>query len=279
MKYLTTAIFRLGLVAGAVVVAAQGQIPDGPEVCRQAFVLVTSPDRLSVAQCRAAVKKTMAAWNFDLKRMGWSNPARTEGAIRLRFLSDERMPSTARALANPQGRFTVRMSLIEDPSLDLSFAHELGHIQAFRMLGPRRSEVPDYFLEGHGLLMNWLYAEQLGRHHFTEAKTIMGLTAEQARNFLSPDYDKKHTASMERMGLFFVEYLRAREGAPEAATKIGRVFELVGQNRTFEQAFAKVYGLPLKRAIADVVALFKRTEANPAERLKGTCFEEYLPKQ
>lgn len=242
---------------------------------------VVSPDKVTASQCRSAAKEVIAAWNFDLETMHWTKPERVDQPITLRLLSDERVNPQVRASANPNGRVTVRLSLINDPSLLSTFAHELGHIQADRTMGSNVSKVPDYYFEGHGLLMNWLYSDHIGRDHrhgaAGQAKTIMTLTPDVAQKLLTdPDYDQKHITSMERLGLFFVEYLRVRQNAPDAVTSIRKVFELVGQNRTFEQAFSKTYGLPLTRAIQDVVDLFQQTQAHPADRLKGTCFERYV---
>lgn len=96
----------------------------------------------------------------------------------------------------------VRLGLVDDVTL----AHELWHIQAFRILGPHLAAVPDFLI-----------------------------------------------------------------------VQIARLFEAVGQNKTLEQAFAKTYGISLKKATQDVVSLSQRTQSNPAERVKGTFFEPYVP--
>jgi len=247
------------------------QTPDGPVICRNGIVQVVSPDKVTASQCRSAAKEVIAVWNFDFETMHWTAPERLDQPITLRLLSDERMDPGVRASANPNGRFTVRLSLIDDPSLLSTFAHELGHIQADRTMGPNRRSVPDYYFEGHGLLMNWLYAEHVGRRLTSgpaQAKTLMTLTPDAAQKILTdPDYGQKHITSMERLGLFFVEYLRVRQNAPDAVTSIRKVFE---------QAFSKIYGLRLTRAIQDVVDLIQQTQAHPADRLKGTCFEQYV---
>jgi hypothetical protein len=75
-------------------------------------------------------------------------------------------------------------------------------------------------------------------------------------------------------GLFFVEYLRVRKSIPDAVPRMGRVFESVGRGKTYQQAFAQTYGLTVNQAVSEVVAFLKRTETHPAERLKGTYFEQ-----
>ena len=57
---------------------------------------------------------------------------------------------------------------------------------------------------------------------------------------------------------------------------MGRVGELIGRGRTYEQAFEQAYSLSLDRTVSEIVTYFKTTETQPAERIKGTRFEEYL---
>jgi hypothetical protein len=139
--------------------------------------------------------------------------------------------------------------------------------------------------------MNLLYADQLriDRHAggVSQARTIMSIAAEEATAIVTGETnfkigtaeDKiKKENRMERMGLFFVEYLRVQKGMPDAVSRMGRVFELMGRGKTYEQAFAQAYGISINQVISEVVAFFRRTEAHPTERFKGTDFEKYLPK-
>ena len=57
---------------------------------------------------------------------------------------------------------------------------------------------------------------------------------------------------------------------------MGRVGEFIGRGRTYEQAFNEAYGLSLDRTVSEIVTYFKRTETQPADRIKGTVFEKYL---
>jgi hypothetical protein len=138
-------------------------------------------------------------------------------------------------------------------------------------------------------MLNQLYSDHLGQDRSgpgaSIVHTMMSFTAEEARDILTdPSYFKVGTAAekmkkesnMERMGLYFVEYLRVRKNIPDTVPRMGRVFELVGRGRTFEQAFKQAYSLPLDRTVSEIVSYFKRTETQPADRIKGTRFEEYL---
>lgn len=280
----------IALLAVSLLIAAKSETTEDRILYTDGFLQVVSPDGASVEQGREAAKKVMAAWKFDLNLMHWTHPAEMERPFTLRLISDDHMKREfpgARAYAKGN-RFNVKMGLIGDPSIDRTFAHELGHLQAFRALG--KYSVPRYFLEGHGLMLNQLYSDhlRLDRHvaGAGQVRGIMSITAEEAAAILTDDrYFKvgtteekvKKSNKMELMGLFFVEYLRVRKGIPDAIPKMGRVFESVGRGKTYEKAFAQTYGSSLNRTISEVVAYFKRTEAHPAERIKGTRLEEYLP--
>ena len=273
-----------------VVVAGQTPKANEPVLYQDAFVKVISPDKLSVQEAKAAAKKVMAAWEFDLKLMRWSNPKEITRPFTLRVISDERMQQesgSSRAFATIN-RFNVRMSVFHDPGAGLTFAHELGHLQAARALG--KYDAPRIFAEGHGLMMNQLYADHIGydRHKggTAQVRVVMKMTADEAKALLTDD-GYRHIGTpaererkgeyMECLGFYFVEYLRSRKGITDAVPMMGRVFEQMGQGKTFEQAFAQTYGVSYNKVVSELVAHFKRTEANPAERVKGTRLEEYLP--
>ena len=248
---------------------------------RDGFLQVVSPDRVSEDRARVAAKKAMDAWEFDFNLMHWANPAEIQKPFTLRFVDDARMNQESpgsRAYAHGD-RFTVRMSLIDDPSLVRTFAHELGHIQASRALAGH--SVPRYFLEGHGLMLNQLYSDRLGQDRrvpgAAQVRTMMALTEEEAWTILTDEARSLQEPNTDVTGLFFVEYLRARKKIPDAIPKMGRVFELVGSGRTYAQAFQQTYGFPLWRTVSEIVGFLERTKAHPAERIIGTRYEEYLP--
>src|SRR5581483_1057441 len=207
---------------------------------------------------KMAAKRAMDAWKFDLDVMRWSHPEQLQGVLTVRLLADSRVPAGVRAYAEGNGkRFTVRVGLVGDPSLDLTMPHELGHIQAFRAAKGFQYPVRDYFLEGHGLILNALYSERLGleRRRKTrrdQAQTVMSMTGDEARIILT---DQKYTESgtaeerlrkndrMERLGMYFVEYLRVRKNLPDAVPMMGRVFESMAEGKGYGQAFAQTYGM------------------------------------
>lgn len=275
-------------------VAAIDPLTHDPVIYREGSLHIVSPDDLSVPDARAAAKKVKAAWQFDLGVMQWKHPARMEKPLSVRVINVDRMKREhgigTRASTPPTGaRFDIRMDLVGDPSMDVTIAHELGHVQSFRALGryAANSSVPSYFFEGHGLMMNLFYADHIGLDHHkamaSYAGTIRSFTAEEARAILTDEkYFQVGTAEekankvfrMGRMGLFFVEYLRVHKSMPEAVPMMGRVFERVGQGKTYKEAFGETYGISLTRAVSDVCTFLKRTQANPGARMKGTRFEQ-----
>ena len=111
-----------------------------------------------------------------------------------------------------------------------------------------------------------------------EKKLKRGAPKETAERIESWGKEKAEKMfKMECVGLFLVEHLRTQKGIPDAVQRMGQVFEAVGSGLTYEQAFARVYGFSVKRAVAELVANFKRTAANPAGRVEGTRWEPYVP--
>jgi len=276
-------------------IVAKSKGTNEPLLYREGFLQVVSPDGATAEQAREAAKQVLAAWKFDLNVMQWGHPAEMQRPLTLRLISHDRMKrehNGARASASRSGnKISVDMTLIGDESINRTFAHELGHVQMFRALGKYSagSAVPTYFLEGHGQMLNQLYSDHLGQDRSgpgaSIVRSMMSFTSEEAHDILTdPSYFKVGTAAekadkenkMERMGLYFVEYLRVRENIPDTVPRIGRVGELVGHGRTYEQAFKQAYNLSLNRTLSEIVTYFKQTETHPADRIKGTRFEEYL---
>lgn len=285
--------FLLVLLALPFLLGAEDHAAKEQVLFREGVLEIVSPDSLSIDQCRRVAKMALAAWKFDLNQMRWAHPAEVERPLTLRLVSAERLKKEhpgLRAMASWNGNlFTMRTNLVDDPTGNLTIAHELGHIQAFRVLGQRKHSVPLYFIEGHGLIMNRLYADHLripdSGGWVNNLRTIMSLSAKEARIILTDDSyynnekDPKKTFKMECMGVYFVEYMRVRyhgKGIQDMVPRMGRVFERVGRGETYEQAFEQTYGISVNQAVSEVVASFERTEAHPAERLKGTRFEALL---
>jgi hypothetical protein len=293
------AVSSLGWPARLVIVlilpllfVARGAAADDHLVCQEGFLQIVSPDNLSMEQCRAVAKQTMAAWRFNLDQMHWTDAADMETPLTLRLISRERMKREHPGLlgfARGRDLLVVSTAVLDDAFANGTLAHELAHIQAKRTLG-RFSEkhlVPRYFVEGHGLSLGRSYREYLrvSKHGYDvyRARQISNLSANEARMILTDNSyaakDRRREDKMESMGVYFVEYLRFRyhrNGIPDAIPRIGHVFELVGRGKTYETAFKEQFGGSIDDTVAEIVDLFKRTEGNPTERLRGTRYQEFL---
>ena len=268
---------------------------DDRVVCRDGFLQVVSPDHVDVDDCKSAAGMAIAAWKFDESEMQWGSWSHMQTPLTLRLISDARMdkewPGGTRAWAESNGnRFNMRASLVGDPSGPRTLAHELGHIQSYRVLrrARARKEIPDYFFEGHGLILNRLYARHLHvddpKGWASQLKLIKKLPADEVRMiFTDPSYlhgekDPKKNNKIHAMGLYFVEYLHGRHHVKDIATRMGRVFEEVGRGHSYAAAFHDVIGVSLDSVISEIVDLFDRTASAPEERFVDTRFEEWAGK-
>lgn len=252
-------LLMLCLLALPLLTAAEARAPEDRILCRDGFVEVASPENVSLAECRKAAKTVKDAWNFDVSVMRWSDQRSISGPLKLRLVSPERMKqergSGVRAYTPHNGKsFTIDRELLADGSAPLTCAHELGHAQVDRVLSKAkgRHRVPLYFFEGHGLIMNRLYADRLGISSPTDwksnVKTVMSMSADKARmiffdnSYSDNEKDPKKTFEMECVGVYFVEYVRTRlngRGIPDTVPRMGKVFELVGGGMSYGQAFKK----------------------------------------
>ncbi len=280
------------LLAFPFLLGAKAHSPEEHLICREGFLQIVSPDPIGVDECRRVGAMAIEAWNFDLKQMEWSPSVNMRRPLTFRLLSTERMKTEhggVLGIAKGSGDlFLASTAVLHNPTGKGTLAHELGHIQAFRALGPDSSvslKVPHYFLEGHGLSMGRAYRDHLGLggNEFDAggAKIVANLTPKEARLILTTNTnyyrgDRHKERVMEAFAVFFVEYLRVRKGMPDAVGRMGRVFELVGRGKTYETAFKQTYGLSVDRAVSEITAFMERTESTPAERLKGTRYDGLL---
>jgi len=107
----------------------------------------------------------------------------------------------------------------------------------------------------------------------------MKLTAEETETVLTDEERSKKEPHMEPVGLYFMEYLRARKGIEDAVPRMARVFEAVGRGEPYDKAFRHVYGMSLDRTVSELIKYIRATASNPVARIEGTCFEQYLPRK
>ena len=283
----------IAILALPLLFAVEGMRANDQVLCKEGFLQVVSPDVqiMSLQQCSAVVRLTMAAWRFDADQMHWADFAEMETPLTLQLISLDRMKAEhAGLLGFAKGRnlFVVSTAVLDDPFANGTLAHELAHIQANRALGKfyGKQAVPRYFMEGHGNILGRAYRDQIRveNHDYDarKARQIMKLTADEARTILTDNSygatEKREMDKMESMGIFFVEYMRVRHdrtGIPDMVPRMGRVFELVGRGRTYESAFKEQFGSSVDEVVSEIVEFIKLTAPNPAERLKGTRYEEW----
>ena len=104
----------------APLVGAIDPVTHEPVIYKEGTLRIVSPDNLSAADARAAAKKVMAAWKFDLGVMQWEHPEKMEKPLSVRVISDDRMKrdhgAGTRAWTQSTGvRFDIRLSLVGDP--------------------------------------------------------------------------------------------------------------------------------------------------------------------
>jgi hypothetical protein len=272
--------------------AARGAAADDRPICQDSFLQIVSPDSLSTDQCRAVAEQALAAWKFDLRQMQWTSTPDLEKPLTLQLISRKRMKTEHAGLVGfARGRdlFVVSTAILVDAFYNGNLAHELAHILAKRAIGKlsQKRPVPGYFIEGHGHGLGRSYRDYLGinKHGYDvgKARQISKLTANEARTILTDNSyatkDRNKEDKMAAMGIFFVEYLRVRyhrKGIPDVFPRMGHVFQLVGRGKSYEAAFQEQFGGSVDEVVAEIVDLFKRTEANPVERLRGTRYQEFL---
>jgi len=126
------------LLALPLLLGAKANTATDYDVCREGFLEIVWPDQISTDQCRQVEKMALAAWDFDMKQMNWSPSIDMKRTLRLRLLSVERMKAKnpgAYAIANGGGDvFIASTAVLKDRPSVGTFAHELGHVQAFRAL-------------------------------------------------------------------------------------------------------------------------------------------------
>ena len=275
-------------------VAVHGQTMADRLLCRKGFLEVVSPDarKLSQSQCIAVADQALAAWRFDASKMRWADPSELEKkGLKLRLLSVKRMKAEHPGVigfAKGRDLFVVSLAVLDDPLAQGTLAHEIAHIQAARAMrtdayGPL---APRNFLEGHGNSLGRAYRDHLriATHSYdkNKARKIMRMPAVKAKLIFTDNSYASAGANqrdeMEAMGIFFLEYLRTRyhgQGIPDVIPRISRIFELLGRGETFDTAFKREFGEPAGQVISEIVNFMKRTEPDPAERLKGTLYEEF----
>ena len=273
--------------------ALYGQSGSDRVLCSSGFIDIVSPDarEITQARCKAVAAQAMAAWRFDANTMRWSNPGGLETKrLTFRLLSVPRMKQEHAGLYGfSKGRnlFVASLAVLDQPFAQGTLAHEIAHIQAARAMGTDAwgSLVPRYFVEGHGNALGRAYRDHLRiavhSYDIQMARKIVSMSPDQARLlYLDRAYAsaRDQQDNVESTGIFLVEYLRGRcrqQGAGDVIPRISRVFERIGRGESYESGFQREFGTSVEQAISGIIDFMKRTESAPAERLRGTLYEEF----
>jgi hypothetical protein len=248
-------------------------------------IAVVTEASLPAADERAMVARVRAAFGFALRACGWSRPDAIAAApLELHVAA---LPRGTLARTTGPGVFSVDSNGLHREDLDGVLAHELTHLQDFRVAGGGLRTIPRYLVEGRALGIGRAYRSSLAicGSDLERARAIEALTGEQAAEALRSFRDgdglrlAKRTGNVFRwmaVGVFFVEFLRVRAhgtGWPDAMARLSRTWERVGQGETFDRAFAAEFAQSLRSLEEEFVAFVASTEKDSADRLRGTAYD------
>lgn len=232
------------------------------------------------------VDRIERAWASDVQRQRWDDPARVQGSLTVAVLSatafaqftGDSSGSVAGVTTGP-GLFVVptRVTQTQDREDDDTFAHELAHVQDFRVAGEAMASIPTYLEEGKASVLGDVYARE-PRRLASSARTMAAFTGDEVQLLLQ----RFRTSAAERnapgfvyagevMGALFVEYL-AVHVRRDALARLCDAIESAGQGRSFSSAFRAEMGTSLSVLEARFVDFIRATEGQPSARLRGTLY-------
>lgn len=240
----------------------------------------------SAAELEGLRRRLAEAFAFAMERSQWSRPQQLAREP-LEIVVSELPRGTLAAATGPR-RFTVSPAALAQARADGVLAHELIHVQDFRAAGSALAQVPRYLEEGRALWLGhaWRTLKQEPADDVTRAALLRALTAEEGEEALALFRDgaglklakeRKLVGRFMSVGVFFLEYLRVRGGAPDAFARLSWVLERVGEGVPFERAFIERFGRPLADVEQDFVAFLRATALDGVERLRGTLYAPPAP--
>jgi hypothetical protein len=229
----------------------------------------------------------LEAFSFALKQNGWSQPHQVAEAP-LEVVVIQLARGTAAAASGPR-RFSVSKDSLGAPNIHGVFAHELTHVQDFRVAGSALASIPRYLVEGKALAVGRAFRAHRNdaADDVDRARLLSNLTATEGREALAlfrgragmqEARERRLVGRFMSVSVFFVEFLRARAGISDPVGRLSRVWEQAGIGVPFEQAFEQVFGRPLVDLESEFVTFLEQTEGNPAERLRGTAYAAVGPR-
>lgn len=284
--------------------AAPQAAPKPPKthlVWQDQFVRVVSDEKLSKAQAQAVAKKIEDAAKFDAAQQKWPDSKPLGKQVTVEVLSKKGFDAIFGGDAGGTAGVTLGPDLMAVPDTvatkstpddDDTLAHEVAHVQDERIGGDRIDLVPTYLQEGKAYVLGDSYPIALHEDASDPAlrsiaKQVGGVTADKAQDVMDHYRDPEAEEDPSRdgfvdetTGALYVEYLRTRlngQGVSDTMPRLAKVISEVGKGATYEDAFQKQFGVSVKQSEQGFVKFVKDTEGKPAERLKGTLWEKYLP--
>jgi len=286
--------------------AAPAAAPKPPKthlVFQDQFVRITSDENLSKAKAQAVAKKIEDAAKFDAAQQKWPDTNPLGKQVTVQVLSKKGFDAIFGGDAGGTAGVTLGPDLMAVPDTvatkstpddDDTLAHEVVHVQDERIGGDRVDLVPTYLQEGKAYVLGDSYPISLHEDANdpalrSVAKQVGGVNAKQAQDVIdhyrapeAEDDPSRDGFVDETTGALYVEYLRTRlngTGVSDTIPRLAKVISEVGKGATYEDAFQKQFGVSMKDSEQGFVKYVKDTEGKPAERLKGTLWEKYLPAQ
>jgi hypothetical protein len=251
-----------------------------------AQVRVVSDRPLPREQAKALATRVERAWQADLEKHQWNDerPLHKQLTVAVlsrdafeRFTGDE-TGSIAGVTTGPDV-FVMPERVLRGVSVDDqdTIAHELAHVQDFRMAGDAMAQVPTWLEEGKASVIGDAFGRS-SRHLHDAARTMAGFSADDVayllQNFRGPDAENQppnFVYAGEVMGALFVEYLGAHVKR-DAVLRISDAIEAAGNGVEFGAAFRAALGLSLGEAQRRFVEFIRETEGDPNRRLAGTLY-------
>lgn len=255
------------------------------EVLDTPRITVLAETPLTANEARTLESRVTRAAAYGDSLQHWDDDAKWKEKINVTLLSDRCMSGLTGVPANevpgmttgPDDIFLRRSSLRGASSHDSEvLAHELVHIEDWRMAGRSEPEIPLYLKEGKAYVVGLSYANEPTRKQEVR-RDLTYLSASDARWVMNQFRDSHPSGNPnasyvgEITGALFVQWLEAHV-QKGALTKLGNAVEASGNGQEFESAFKKQFGVSLAKCEADFVSFVARTERDPRARFAGTLF-------
>ena len=251
-----------------------------------AQVRVVSDRPISRAEAKGLAARVELAWASDAHEQQWDDtrPLQPQLTVAVlspaafaRFTGDE--TGSIAAVTTGKDLFVVPERVLHGTSQEDedTLAHELAHVQDFRMAGDAMDSIPTYLEEGKAVVLGDAWGAD-DKRLASVARTMTALSADDVayllRNFRHPSAEGRPPQFVyagETAGALFVEYLATHVRA-DAVVRLCDAVEAAGDGTRFTTAFRKSFGLSLTEAEQRFIAFVRETERSPSRRLAGTLY-------